>query len=122
MDYAQVRSLQKGDRLQVFIDGNWRTGAIKGIPAGGDPSFWIQFDGESYQRRIYNGLQFMQWYWDEINKDKKFRKEQFDFGLADLTFTDPKTGEEVTFEIVGGSIDLQDFGADYKQEGESKDE
>lgn len=90
MEYKQMVALEKGERLAVFQDGEWKTGTFDRYISGADPSMWFAFDerqqapGGNICTRVYTGLQWGEDYWNEKNKDKKFRKLSEDELNAEL--------------------------------------
>lgn len=74
MDHAEVSTISKGDVVDVWREGSWVRGTVRGSASGSDPSFWIQFDGHRYETRIYTGMQFVEEYWNQQYKNRKFRR------------------------------------------------
>lgn len=90
MDYKQMMALEKGERLAVLHNGEWKKGTFDRYISGADPSMWFAFDDEKQGpnkricTRVYTGLQWGEDYWNEKNKDKKFRKLSEDELNAEL--------------------------------------
>lgn len=74
MDHAEASTIAKGDVVDVFRDGDWVRGTVRGFITGAEPSFWVQFDGRRYETRIYSGMQFNAEFWNQQYKNRKFRR------------------------------------------------
>lgn len=78
MTYQQMQNLKKGDRFQVFQDGQWKSGTFHGAISGADAAMWFAFD--EWQRedrgliitKVFTGLQFREDYWN-AREGNRFR-------------------------------------------------
>lgn len=80
MTYEELNALKAGERLQVFDQGEWKSGTFDRFINGADPGLWFAFDERQQQAgtrictRVFTGQQFTEEYWNKSCKDKKFRK------------------------------------------------
>ena len=80
MTYDQMAALEKGDRLQVWQEGQWKSGTFWGSVNGADPAMWFAFDerqqapGSKTCTKIYTGMQFTPEYWNDSTRPQLFRE------------------------------------------------